>query len=194
MLGSEVIVSYFDLSLQHVSPSILRGMGRWGGRDRFTDMIGRIRTADPLAGIRSTFIMGFPGETEADADEVVSFIEDHDLDWLGTFTYSPEEGTRSRDMDEQVDPGVARARAERVSGVADSAMQRRAESLIGNRVEVLVERFDMDDQTWTGRSKREAPEVDGEIRLTGDAHLHVGDYVEAEITAADGADLIARPA
>ncbi|MGH2805922.1 MAG: 30S ribosomal protein S12 methylthiotransferase RimO [Actinomycetota bacterium] len=192
MLGSEVIVSYFDLSLQHVSPSVLRGMGRWGGRDRFDTMITRIRDADPLAGIRSTFILGFPGEDESDVDEVAAFIEDHDIDWLGTFTYSPEEGTRSRDMTAQVEPAVARARAERVAGIADAAMQRRAEILVGEKVEVLVERFDMEDGTWFGRSKREAPEVDGEIRVTGEGHLHVGDYVDAVITATDGADLIAR--
>lgn len=192
MLGSEVITSYFDLSLQHVSPKILRGMGRWGGRERFDAMIDRIRSQDPLAGIRSTFILGFPGEEEEDVDEVVSFVGDSDIDWIGTFTYSREVGTRSHDMDAQVDPLIARERTEHVAAVADETMQRRAASLVGSRVELLVERLDLEDEMWSGRSQREAPEIDGEIRFEGDRSLTVGDYVIVEITATDGADLIGQ--
>ena len=95
VLQSDTLVHYFDLSLQHVSPSVLKMMGRWGGRDRFQKMVDRIRAGDPLAGIRSTFILGFPGERESDAAEVDAFVADTDLDWIGTFTYSLEEGTRS---------------------------------------------------------------------------------------------------
>lgn len=88
MIGSDVVVSYFDLSLQHVAPSVLRGMGRWGSRDRFETMIGKIRGLDPHAAIRSTFIVGFPGESDADAAELASFVGDVDLDWVGVFVYS----------------------------------------------------------------------------------------------------------
>ena len=189
ILASEKIVSYFDLSLQHVSPSVLKGMGRWGSRERFERMIARIRTGDPLAGLRSTFILGFPGETEADAAEVESFVSDTDFDWVGTFTYSPEEGTRSHDMDEQVDGAAARDRAERVEGAAQRTMERRARSLVGSTFEVLVERLDLEDEVWLGRSQREAPEVDGEIRFTTEAKPRIGDYVSVEITDAAGADL-----
>ncbi|MDQ3772367.1 MAG: 30S ribosomal protein S12 methylthiotransferase RimO [Actinomycetota bacterium] len=192
ILDSEVIVSYFDLSLQHVAPAVLKGMGRWGGRERFESIIGRIRGADPLAGIRSTFIMGFPGESDEHAAEVESFVGESDLDWIGVFTYSPQEGTRGNDMTEQVDPLVARERTERVQGSADLAMERRARSLVGGRFEVLVERFDRDDGVWVGRSKREAPEIDGEITFDSDAHLHVGDYVDVRITEAVGADLTGK--
>jgi ribosomal protein S12 methylthiotransferase len=90
ILDSEVIVSYFDLSLQHVAPAVLKAMGRWGGRERFESIIGRIRGTDPLAGIRSTFIMGFPGESDEHAAEVESFVGESDLDWIGIFTYSPQ--------------------------------------------------------------------------------------------------------
>ena len=195
MLSSDVVVSYFDLSLQHVSPAVLKGMGRWGGRERFEKMIGRIRSADPLAGIRSTFILGFPGETEEDAAEVERFVADTDLDWVGTFVFSKEEGTRSHDMDDQVEPVEARARAERVAAIADETMRRRAASLVGQQLEVLIERLDLDQQMWIGRSQREAPEVDGDIRFPATPiHNHdpkVGDYVRVTIEAADGADLIA---
>ncbi|MGH2827356.1 MAG: 30S ribosomal protein S12 methylthiotransferase RimO [Actinomycetota bacterium] len=203
ILDSEVIVSYFDLSLQHVAPPVLKGMGRWGGRDRFESMIDRIRTADPLAGIRSTFIMGFPGETDEHAAEVESFVSDTDLDWIGVFTFSQEQGTRSFEMPDQIEPEVARERSERVQGAADRTMERRARSLVGSRFEVLVERFDIDEDNWVGRSQREAPEIDGDItfdvdlrpgraRSASDAHLHVGDYVEVLITEAIGADLVGK--
>ncbi|MGI8942304.1 MAG: 30S ribosomal protein S12 methylthiotransferase RimO [Actinomycetota bacterium] len=192
ILDSEVIVSYFDLSLQHVAPAVLKAMGRWGGRERFESIIGRIRGTDPLAGIRSTFIMGFPGESDEHAAEVESFVGESDLDWIGIFTYSPQEGTRANDMTDQVDPLVARERTERVQGSADVAMERRARSLVGSRFEVLVERFDRDEGAWVGRSKREAPEIDGEVTFESDSHLHVGDYVDVRITEAVGADLTGK--
>jgi ribosomal protein S12 methylthiotransferase len=190
MAASETVVNYFDLSLQHVAPDVLRGMGRWGGRERFENMIDHIRSLDRLAGIRSTFILGFPGETDEHAQEVVEFVESADLDWIGTFTYSREEGTRSHDMGDQVEPGTARERTEAVAMAADSAMQRRAEALGGEVLEVLVERFDIEDRTWRGRSQREAPEVDGEILIETGSPLAVGDYIKVEITDNDGADLI----
>jgi ribosomal protein S12 methylthiotransferase len=190
ILTSDVIVSYFDLSLQHVSPPVLKGMGRWGSRARFEKMIDRIRGADPLAGVRSTFILGFPGETESDAAEVESFVAETDLDWVGTFVFSQEVGTRSFDMPDQVEPVEARERASRVAVVADETMRKRAVSLVGSTMEVLVERLDLESSMWIGRSQREAPEVDGEIRFPATTDLRVGDYVSVPIEAADGADLI----
>jgi ribosomal protein S12 methylthiotransferase len=192
ILGSEVIVSYFDLSLQHIAPQVLKRMGRWGGRERFDSIVARIRKADPLAGIRSTFIMGFPGEQDTDASAVESFVNDTDLDWIGVFTFSQEEDTRSYDMPEQVDAGVARERTGRVQGLADLTMERRARSLIGNTFEVLVERFDLDEGTWIGRSKREAPEIDGEVSIATDSRVHVGDYIDVRITDSIGADLVGK--
>jgi ribosomal protein S12 methylthiotransferase len=190
IVSSEVIVSYFDLSMQHVAPRVLKGMGRWGGRARFDAMMDRIRNADPLAGIRATFILGFPGETDDEAEEVAAFVGDSELDWIGVFTYSREVGTRSHDLSEQVPEVVARERAELVSAIAEDAMARRARSLIGSDLEVLVERFDLDEQMWTGRSQREAPEVDGEIRLPAPDATMVGNYVHVQVTDSDGADLV----
>ncbi|MGH2756672.1 MAG: 30S ribosomal protein S12 methylthiotransferase RimO [Actinomycetota bacterium] len=189
MVESKVVVNYFDLSLQHVSPVVLKGMGRWGGRARFEKMIEKIRTLDPLAGIRTTYILGFPGETDADADEVVSFISDSDADWIGTFTYSREVGTRSHDMTDHVPPDVARERAELARVAGEDAMARRAEGIVGETLEVLVERFDLEDQRWIGRSHREAPEIDGEITFISDRVLNVGDYTDVSIASTEGADL-----
>ena len=192
ILESDVIVSYFDLSLQHVAKPVLRGMGRWGSRERFDSIVSRIRNGDPLAGIRSTFIMGFPGETEDHARAVESFVSDTELDWVGVFTFSQEEGTRSYDMPEQVDAEISRERSARVQGLADLTMERRARSLVGSTFEVLVERFDLEESAWIGRSKREAPEIDGEITVATDAPLHVGEYIDVRITDSVGADLVGK--
>lgn len=204
MLDSEVIVSYFDLSLQHVAPEILKRMGRWGGRERFERTITRIRDGDPLAGVRATFILGFPGERDAHAAAVDDFVAAAGLDWVGVFTFSREEGTRSYDLPEQVPSEEARERTERVSSTAELAMARRAETLVGRRLEVLVERSEpaaggagrggqhAADGAWVGRSQREAPEIDGEISFISGGRLSVGDYVPVSITGSVGADLVGR--
>jgi ribosomal protein S12 methylthiotransferase len=192
--SSERVVSYFDLSLQHVAPGVLKRMGRWGDRPRFEAMVARIRELDPSAGIRTTFILGFPGESDEEAREVEAFVSDADVDWIGVFTYSREEGTRSEGMDHQVPAEVARERSERVSAAADETMARRAASLVGARVEVLVDRYDIDEELWAGRSQREAPEVDGEIMFTSTSETKVGDYVEVVIEDSNGADLLGHVA
>jgi ribosomal protein S12 methylthiotransferase len=189
---SRAVVPYFDLSLQHVSPRVLRAMGRWGDAPRFERMVGRIRERDPRAAVRATFILGFPGETDYEAEQVESFVARGDLDWVGVFTYSREEGTRSHDLEGQV-PGVtARERAERVATVAEDVMARRAEARVGATVRVLVERLDLGEGLWVGRSDREAPEIDGEIRFSYEPEPRVGDYVEVEITGCEGVDLVGR--
>lgn len=187
---SEKVVSYFDLSLQHVAPAVLRGMGRWGSAARFMKMIERVRSLDPLAGVRTTFILGFPGETDNDAAEVEAFVSESGADWIGTFTYSREPGTRSHDLDAQVPADVARERAEKVRVAAEAAMERRAETFVGRNLEVLVERFDISQQHWIGRSQREAAEIDGEITFTSANDLKVGDYVRVTISRNEGTDLI----
>ncbi len=193
MAGSEVVAHYFDLSLQHVAPEVLRGMGRWGGRARFEHQIERIRGRDPAAAVRSTFILGFPGESEADAAQVVSFVTDNEPDWVGVFTYSREAGTRSHDLEGQVSPEAARARAEAVRAAAELTMDRRAETYLGRNVELLVDRYDLEDACWVGRSHREAPEIDGEVRIAADEGLSVGDLLSAVVVDTDGTDLVARP-
>jgi ribosomal protein S12 methylthiotransferase len=192
ILSSDVVVNYFDLSLQHTSPSVLRAMGRWGSREKFEQMIERIRSFDPDAGIRSTFILGFPGETDDDAFEVESFVAEDDLDWVGVFAYSREEGTRSHELPGQVPEPVIRERVDAVAAAAEHTMERRARSFVGKTVRVLVDRFDLHEKTWIGRSHREAPEIDGEIHFSSDAELEVGDYVSVSITESNGADLVGK--
>jgi ribosomal protein S12 methylthiotransferase len=189
MLSSEVVCSYFDLSLQHVSRRVLRAMGRPGDARRFNELIDAIRTRAPLAGIRSSFIVGFPCEQEDDVLELESFIHDSGLDWIGAFTYSPEAGTRAFDMPEHVDDDDIRERFERVSTAAEQAMERRARVFEGEVIEVLAERYDRAEDAWVGRSVREAPEIDGDVRFEASAPLRVGDYLDVLITEARGAEL-----
>jgi ribosomal protein S12 methylthiotransferase len=137
--------------------------------------------------------MGFPGESDEDAAEVERFVASTDLDWVGVFQYSREPGTRSYDLPAQIPASVARARAESVSTRAEETMARRADALLGAELEVLVERFDIDESRWMGRSHREAPEIDGDIRLEPGDGLSVGRYVRARVTGSSGTDLSARP-
>ena len=190
MFALDSVVPYFDLSLQHVVPQVLRAMGRWGSRSRFEHIIERIRAQDALAAVRATFILGFPGESEADAEEVEAFVAETDLDWVGTFAFSSEEGTRADALSGKVTSVETRARVERVSAMAEVAMARRAASFVGTRRRVLAERWLREDARWTGRSEREAPEVDGAITFASDEPLRVGDYVDVLITGAEGADLV----
>jgi tRNA A37 methylthiotransferase MiaB len=155
-------------------------------------MTERIRSLDPMAGLRATFILGFPGEEDEDAREVEAFVSEQDLDWIGVFTYSREPGTRSHDMPGEVHEAVARGRSEAVAAAADDAMSRRAAALAGAGIEVMIERFDREDGLWKGRSHREAPEIDGEITLLDAEGVSVGDYVAAQVTSNDGTDLAAR--
>lgn len=192
MSSSDIVASYFDLSLQHVSVDVLKKMGRWGGRARFERMIDRIRRSDHRAAIRSTFILGFPGETDRHVDELADFVLSNDIDWIGVFGYSREEGTRSHDMSGQIPGAVIRDRTDRIAHAAELTMERRARDLIGQKLEVLAERLDVARELWIGRSAREAPEVDGEIVFASPAPLSVGEYVPVMITGSEGADLVGQ--
>lgn len=179
-------VPYFDLSLQHVSKPLLRRMRRWGDGDRFLRRIGDIRDREPDAAFRSNFIVGYPGETEADHDELLRFVEEAELDWCGFFAYSPEEGTYAYDLDGAVEAGLRDERLAELRELQDDITARRRDALIGRTIEVLV------DEPGAGRSHREAPEIDGIVELPDD--LAVGSFVQVEVVDAMGPDLVAVPA
>ena len=176
-------VPYFDLSLQHVSRPLMRRMRRWGDGDRFLERIEHIRELSPDAAFRSNFIVGYPGETEADHDALLDFISAAQLDWCGFFEYSREDGTYAADLDGQVAPDLVRERLRELSELQDSITQSRRDLLIGERVEVLV------DESGIGRTYREAPEIDGVVLLPDD--LAPGTFAEVEVTNAIGPDLVA---
>jgi len=161
-------VPYFDLSLQHVSKPLLRRMRRWGDGQRFLDRIADIRRREPDAAFRSNFIVGYPGETEEDHDQLLDFVEKAQLDWCGFFAYSPEDGTYAKDLDGQVDQGLMRERLSELSEMQDGITSRRRDDLVGRTMNVLV------DEEGVARSHREAPEIDGIIEVPGS--LTVGQF------------------
>ena len=176
-------VPYFDLSLQHVSRPLLAGMRRWGDGDRFLRRIDDIRTADPEATFRSSFILGYPGETERDHDLLLEFLSAAQLDWAGFFPYSREDGTHAAGLHEQVAPELALQRLRECAELQDDITAARRDALIGVTRQVLV------DAPGQGRTVHEAPEIDGIVHLPPD--LTVGSLVEVTITGAEGPDLYA---
>jgi ribosomal protein S12 methylthiotransferase len=178
-------VPYFDLSLQHVSRPLLAGMRRWGDGDRFLRRIDDIRAADPHATFRSSFILGYPGETERDHDLLLEFLAAAQLDWAGFFPYSPEEGTYAAGLETQVPAGLALERLRECAEVQDAITAAMRDALIGATRQVLV------DAPGQGRTVHEAPEIDGIVNLPMD--LAVGSLVDVIITGAEGPDLHAVP-
>jgi ribosomal protein S12 methylthiotransferase len=198
--GHPKVASYFDLSLQHVSGPVVRRMARSGDHVRFAALIDRIRDLDPDAVFRSNFILGFPGETEHDVQVLEDFLVAQQLDWVGLFAYSPEDGTPAAEMPDQVDAAVAAERVERLAATQERVADAAARAFVGRHLDVTVEDHLVDEagelELTVGRSYREAPDTDGEVQLvapTGDpVDLPLGRTVTAEVIDALGVDLVAR--
>ena len=178
-------VPYFDLSLQHVARPLLARMRRWGDGERFLRSIADIRAADPEATFRSSFILGYPGETERDHDLLLEFLEAAQLDWAGFFPFSREDGTHAAGLDDQVPAELALERLRECAELQDAITAAKRDDLIGAERRVLV------DAPGRGRTVHEAPEIDGIVHLPTD--LPVGSLVDVTITGAEGPDLHARP-
>jgi ribosomal protein S12 methylthiotransferase len=187
MIETEKVAPYFDLSFQHSAPNVLRAMRRFGDSEKFLHLITQIRALSPEAGIRSHFIVGFPGETEADFDELTNFIASANLDAIGIFGYSDEDNTEALGLTEKVPEEVIRARVESLSTIADEMVAERAQSRIGQRVRVLIE----DAELQEGRAAHQGPEVDGTTSFIG-TNFAVGEYIDAVIVDSIGADLVAE--
>ena len=177
-------VPYFDLSLQHVSRPLLARMRRWGDGVRFAARIDDIRQREPEAVFRSNFIVGYPGETEADHDALLDFVADVGLDWCGFFTYSAEAGTYATTLDGQVPAGLAAERRRELAEIQDEITAAKRDQLIGREVVVLV------DTPGLARSYREAPEIDGIISVP--EGLAVGQFHTVRVADALGPDLVAE--
>ncbi|WP_371401583.1 30S ribosomal protein S12 methylthiotransferase RimO [Kribbella sp. NBC_00662] len=205
MTSTPGVVPYFDLSFQHASGPLLRRMRRFGDSERFLELIAQVRATAPTAGIRSNVIVGFPGETEEDVDTLCDFLSRAGLDAIGVFGYSDEDGTEAETYDGKLDEDTIAARLDRVTRLAEDLTSARAESRIGELLEVLIEStdtLDPDDEleptavaaagrTGEGRAAHQGPEVDGSTTVTGlPDGVRVGDLVSAKVVASDGVDLI----
>lgn len=176
-------VPYFDLSLQHASKEHLRRMKRWGDGPRFLERIARIRTLSPDAAFRSNFIVGYPGETEEDHDQLLSFVRDAQLDWCGFFAFSPEDGTHALTLPNRVEESLMNERLAELRELQDNISAERRDLLLGETIEVLV------DEPGIARSFREAPEIDGVVQVPD--HLEVGRFHTVVVDQVFGPDLIA---
>jgi ribosomal protein S12 methylthiotransferase len=190
MTATDGVAPYFDLSFQHASGPVLRSMRRFGDRRRFLDLIELIRGKRPEAGIRSNFIVGFPGETSEDLTELELFLSEARLDAIGIFGYSDEDGTEAATLPGRpADDEIAR-RVEDFSDLAEEVMSQRAADRVGDTVEVLIEES-LGDGRYEGRSAHQAPEVDGITTVISGQELTPGDLVTVQVTDSDGVDLVA---
>jgi ribosomal protein S12 methylthiotransferase len=187
------VAPYFDLSFQHASGRVLRAMRRFGDRERFLALLDQIRDRSPQAGVRSNFIVGFPGETAADLTELELFLSHAGLDAIGIFGYSDEDGTEAASLPGQLDQAEISRRVEEFAGLADELMTQRAESRIGESLDVLIDEEADDDLPgrYLGRAAHQAPEVDGVTTVVSPGPLAAGDMVRAVVTGSEGVDLIA---
>jgi len=186
MASNDRIADYFDLSLQHSSPRLLRSMKRAGSGDAHRQLIRSIRNAAPDAALRSSFIVGFPGETDDDVDDLAAFLTDAELDWVGFFPYSPEEGTPAASMPDQVPDDVKAERTRYLQAIQDDITTAKTLGQVGRRLEVLVDQIE--DGQPVARSYREAPEIDGVVLLD---RGKPGEWLTAEVTGGYGTDLSA---
>jgi len=188
------VMPWYDLSFQHASPTVLRRMRRFGGTEPFLDLLGRVRERQPLAGARSNVIVGFPGETEADVDELEGFLTQARLDVVGVFGYSDEDGTEAEGLDGTLAPEVVAERVERLTALIEELTAQRALERVGERVTVLVEEHDDDDPSVAvGRAEHQGPDVDGVCLVRGRDGVSpagVGTYVAGVVVDAVGVDLV----
>ena len=189
MANEEKIVKYIDLPLQHCNAEILKSMNRRGSRESLTALLNKIRDRIPNVVLRTTFISGFPGETEEQFEELCEFAKEIEFDRLGCFPYSQEEDTPAAAFPNQLDGETKQNRADIIMEQQQLIMTRRCEKLVGTTVEVLVEGFDRIAECWYGRTYADAPEVDGCVFFTtGGKKPSIGSFVNVKITDTMGID------
>lgn len=184
MVATPVVAPYFDLSLQHVSTPLLRAMKRPGNPDKHRELLGRIRDLEPGAAMRSSFIVGFPGETEHHVEELAEFLANAGLDWAGFFPYSAEPGTPAAAMAGQIPREVAMERLRYLSDIQEEITEARNADLLGMTALTLVDQ--VEEGVPVARSYRQAPEIDGVIRLD---RGQAGEWLKVEFTGVFGPDM-----
>jgi ribosomal protein S12 methylthiotransferase RimO len=189
MVSTEKVVPYFDISFQHASETLLRRMRRFGDKEKFLHLLSQIRALNPSSGIRSNFIVGFPGDSESEFKELVDFVSEARLDAIGVFPYSDEDKTEAATFDTKIAPELIQERSEMLRGMVEELTIERANERIGERIVVLVEDAEINE----GRAEHQGPEVDTTTTLQSRNKYRVGEYVEAIVSDVFGADLVASP-
>ena len=193
MAQEPTVCEYIDVPFQHADRGILRRMGRPGDGNAYLRLIARLRSAMPDVAIRSTFLVGLPGEGEEQFRRLLEFVEEAQLDRAGAFCYSPEPGTPAADMPDQVPAEVAQQRFHELMTLQQRISLARNQRWVGREIEVLIEAEGESPGEWIGRSFRDAPEIDGAVKVkAGRRLLAPGEFVRAEVTAAEPYDLTAE--
>ena len=169
---------------------MLKAMGRHGGKEIVTSAINRLRAAIPNVTLRTTVMVGFPGETEEDFEELCDFVKKTKFDRLGAFTYSPEEDTAAAEFDDQIDEQVKQDRYDTIMQIQLEVSASRNRKLIGRKMRVLCENFDIPAEVYVGRSEADAPDVDGKVFFVSDKKIRDGQFVTVRINEAEDYDLI----
>jgi ribosomal protein S12 methylthiotransferase len=188
MVSVDKVAPYFDLSFQHANGDLLRSMRRFGDGEKFLHLISQIRALSPEAGIRSNFIVGFPGESDSQYTDLVEFLSQAQLDAIGVFGYSDEDKTEGMGLANKVSPEVIGERVAELSTLVDELITQRAEARIGQMVTVLIE----DEDEQEGRADHQGPDVDGSTFVKSRNKYRVGEYVQAVVSDVMGVDLIAQ--
>lgn len=188
--NQEKVVNYIDLPLQHADDKILKAMNRRGDQALIRNVISKLRAEIPDVVIRTTFIVGFPGEGEEEFETLAEFVNEIEFDRLGVFTFSPQEGTPAFDMEDQVDEDIKTRRGEVIMQDQYSIMEEKNNEKIGKTYRVVVEDYDGYSDSYTGRTYMDAPEIDGLVKFTSHKDLDIGDFVDVEIFDVEDYDLI----
>ena len=188
MISVDKVVPYFDLSFQHANGDLLRSMRRFGDGEKFLHLISQIRALSPAAGIRSNFIVGFPGESDAAFMDLIEFLSEAQLDAIGVFGYSDEDKTEAETLPNKVAPEIIAERVSELSTLVDELITQRSEMRIGEKISVLIE----DEAEQEGRAEHQGPDVDGSTFVKSRNKYRVGDYVDAVVSDVAGVDLIAQ--
>lgn len=190
MKNQKKVVNYIDLPLQHADDKILKAMNRRGDQALIRNVISKLREEIPDVVIRTTFIVGFPGEGEEEFETLAEFVNEIEFDRLGVFTFSPQEGTPAFDMEDQVDEDIKTRRGEIIMQDQYSIMEEKNNEKIGKTYRVVVEDYDGYSDSYTGRTYMDAPEIDGLVKFTSHKDLDIGDFVDVEIFDVEDYDLI----
>ena len=188
--NEEKVCSYIDIPLQHSDKTVLKNMNRVGDGEDYRALISKMRKAIPGLALRTTFMVGFPGETDEQFENLCKFTEDVKFDKMGCFTFSPEEDTPAYDMQNQIDDDVKVRRQEVLMNKQYSITEELNKQRIGRIYKVIIDTFD--GEKYVGRSYMDSPEIDSGIIFTCDNNLNIGDFVNVEITDYNGYDLIGK--
>jgi len=186
------LVKYIDMPIQHISDPVLERMNRHGGSEIIKDAVARLRAACPEIVIRTTVMVGFPGETDEDVEKLCEFIRDAEFERLGAFTFSPEEGTPAFDMQDQIDEQVKQDRYDLVMQEQMEVSLAYNESKVGKVVTVLVEGFDPCSDAFFGRTYADAPEIDTKVYFTADTRPAEGTFVKVRVKEVLDYDLVGK--